>query len=204
MDTNFINSPIMSSSGWLCLWGFCLKHHPFNDVLAQLCCGKGCCDRMWCQYSAFSILSLPLAVWQHFLSKWACSSREAALFFIQKLLQMGDPAEHECTPSRSHWHWGFGGRRETGGFGCVASCFRDKVQALNCLFICLFGQSKVQAFHLSVWPRAQLSFQLLHNFTLTEQVVGNHWNSTLYERNGSTTLSCWAANDVGLELTMVN
>lgn len=90
---------------------------------------------------------------------WLCGStswvnglaaaEEQLCFSFQKLLQMGDPADHECTPSRSHWHWGFGGRRETGGFGCVASCFRDKVQALNCLFICLFGQSKVQAFHLS-------------------------------------------------------
>lgn len=149
MDINLINSPVMNSSGWLCLPGvFAYKHHPSNDVLAQLCCGKGCCHGMWCQYCAFSILSLPLAGTFSWVNGLVAADEQNS-FASQKLLQRDDLAEHKCTPSRSHWHWGLSGRRETGSFGHGTSCFRDKAQALYWLFICLFGLEHSWVFNYS-------------------------------------------------------
>lgn len=145
---NLVNSPVMSSSGWLRLTGgFACKHHPSNDALAQLCCGKGCCDGMWCQCCAFSILSLPLAVWQHFLSKWACGSRGAANFFIPENSAKGWSCRTWVHTFQESLALGFHWWQE--GNWWLWAC--DEL---------LQGQSAglVLAFHSSVWPRAQLSF----------------------------------------------
>lgn len=162
MDINFMNSPIMSSSGWLCLSGLCLKHQPFNDVLAQLCCGKGCCDRMWCQYSAFSILSLPLAVWQHFLSKWACSSRGAALFFIPEASANGWSCRswvHTFQESLTLRFWW----QEGNWWLWVCS---ELLQGQ--------GAGLELPFHLSVWPEQGAGFSfVIHSWVFNSSTISH-------------------------------
>lgn len=148
MDINLLNSPVTSSSGVLCLTGgvFAYKHHPSDAVLAQLCCGMGCFDGMWCQHRAFSILSLPLAAWQHFLSERACGSRGEAQFFI---------------PDASANGWSCGTRVHTFQEGSwqLWAC-KELLQGR--------GEGLVLAFHSSVW--AQSTDEFFNSSTISDQL----------------------------------